>query len=153
MNTSEEKPNKQSEEALKDYPKPSGYSELNFAGLKFYYRSEEVDYSDMDKKNAYRFEKYGFVYDHDISDSLMVYKSKEGEKALVIYIAVPTFDEGDREWDSYKKLYLLPDTGKITAFICRGGYKLAKVMVYEDVWWANAKTETLLKSTELFDCV
>lgn len=153
MKIFEEMPNKQRDDALKAYPKPEGYSELNFEGLKFYYSSEEMDYSAFDKQNFHRFDKYDFVYERDITDSVMAFKNKEGRTALVLHTSVPTFDDADYEWNSYRKLYLLPETGRITAFLCCGGYKLAKVFAYEDVWWADEKTEKLLKSTDLFDCV
>lgn len=121
-----------------------GYKELTFDGLKFYYRREDIDYVAHGHQGPCRFEKYGFEYDHDIADSRMIFKNKAGVKALVIRVSVPTFDSGDREWDSYRKLFLIPEANSMIGFMVYGGYNIAKVVAYMDVHCADKKTKSLL---------
>ena len=68
----------------------------------------------------------------------------------MIYVSVPVFDSGDREFDSYRKLFLIPGEGKITGVMVCGGYRIAKVLTYRNIRPADDKTEKLLKSTNIF---
>lgn len=74
----------------------------------------------------------------------MIFRDKTGKKALVIHVSVPTFDSGDREWDSYRKLFLIPEANGMTGFMVHGGYKVAKVVAYKGVRCADEKTENLM---------
>lgn len=121
-----------------------GYSEMTFEGLKFYYRRKSVDYAALSNQGPCQFQKYGFEYDHNITDTWMIFKNKAGKKALVIHVSVPTFDYGDREWDSYRKLFLIPESGSMTGFMICGGYKIAKIFAYQDIHCADKKTKKLL---------
>lgn len=122
----------------------SGYSEMTFEDLKFYYRYKSIDYEAHSNQGPCRFEKYGFEYDHDITDNQMIFKNKAGKKALVIYVSVPTFDYGDREWDSYRKLFLIPESDGMVGFMICGGYKIAKIFAYKDIHCVDEKTEKLM---------
>lgn len=126
------------------FAKTGKYKEMTFDGLKFYYRNENVDYTANGHQGLERFKKYGFEYDHNITDSRMIFRNKAGKKALVIHVSVPTFDFGDREWDSYRKLFLIPETGGMIGFMICGGYEVAKIIAYEGVRCADEKTESLL---------
>lgn len=129
---------------VKVYPKPVGYKEMVYEGLKFYYQDENVDYTAYDHQDTSQLKSYGFEYDHDITDSQSIYKNKAGKKALVIYVSVPTFDSADRQWDSYRKLFLIPEEGGMTGFMVSGGYEIAKILAYRDMRYADDKTEKLL---------
>ena len=129
---------------VKVYPKPIGYKEMAFNGLKFYYCDEKVDYTSHDPQGTSQLENYGFEHDHDITDSQRIYKNKAGKRALVVYVSVPTFDSGDREWDSYKKLFLISEKDGMRGFLVSGGYKIAQILAYEDIRYADDKTESLL---------
>lgn len=118
---------------------------MTFDGLKFNYRSEDVDYVAHGQQGPCRFQKYGFEHDHNITDTRMIFKNKTGKKALVIHVSVPTFDYGDREWDSFRKLFLIPEAGGMTGFMICGGYKIAKIIAYKDIHCADEKTERLLE--------
>lgn len=126
------------------FAKMKKYKEMTFDDLKFYYRNENVDYTVNGHQGPNRFKKYGFEHDHSITDSRMIFRNKAGKKALVIHVSVPTFDLGDREWDSYRKLFLIPEAGGMTGFMICGGYEVAKIIAYEDVRCADKKTESLL---------
>ena len=121
-----------------------GYSKMTFDDLKFYYRSKNVDYEAYGNQGPCRFQEYGFEYDHNITDTWMIFKNKAGKKALVIYVSVPTFDYGDREWDSYRKLFLIPESDSMIGFLIRGGYEIAEILTYQDIHCADKKTERLL---------
>ena len=120
------------------------YSEMTFDDLKFYYRSKNVDYEAYGNQSPCRFQEYGFEFDHNITDTWMIFKNKAGKKALVIYVSVPTFDYGDREWDSYRKLFLIPESDSMTGFMICGGYEIAEIIVYKDIHYADKKTKRLL---------
>ena len=126
------------------FAQQSRYSEMTFDDLKFYYCSKNVDYAAYGNQNPCQFQKYGFEYDCNITDTWMIFKNKAGKKALVIDVSVPTFDYGDREWDSYRKLFLIPASDSITGFLIRGGYKIAEIIVYKDIYCADKKTKRLL---------
>lgn len=122
----------------------SGYSEMTFDGLKFYYHNKNVDYAAHSSQGPCQFQKYGFEYDHNITDTWMIYKNKAGKKALAIYVSVPTFDYGDREWDSYRKLFLIPESDSMTGFLICGGYNIAEILTYQDIHCADKKMKRLL---------
>ena len=132
-------------DAMKVYQKLGGYKELTLDGLTFYYREEKVDYEAMHNKGPNQFENYDFEHDRDVTDSWRIFRNKAGKKALVIRVSVPTFDFGDREWDSYRKLFLIPEEDGMNGFLVCGGYRIAKVLAYEDVHYADEKTERLLQ--------
>lgn len=120
------------------------HKEMTFDGLKFCYRCEEVDYTAHDKQDSSQFKKYGFEHDHNITDSRMIFRNKAGQMALAIYVSVPTFDSGDREWDSYRKLFLVPEADGMTGYMVCGGYKIARIIAYQDIRCADEKTERFL---------
>lgn len=121
------------------------YKKMTFDDLKFYYRYEDVDYAAHGPQGPCRFQKYGFEYDHNITDTRMIFKSKTGKKALVIHVSVPTFDSGDREWDSYRKLFLISESNSMIGFMICGGYNVAKIIAYKDIYCANERIEKLLE--------
>lgn len=132
--------------ALKKYQKPDGFDDLPFAGMKFFYRAEH----EIPVSSGLPYGLVDFKYEYDFTDSQMVYKNKDGRRALRLFISVPTFDSGDREWDSYRKLFLIPEDGKVTGVLIRGGSKIAKILTYSDIQWADEKTERTLMSTGIF---
>lgn len=60
-----------------------------------------------------------------------------GNKALYCYREIPTFDPADREWDSWIKEYLMYDGKQVNLAVCRGGYKIARLTVYEELLEAD----------------
>lgn len=118
---------------------------MTFAGSKFYYLLQYTDYSAHGIPGPDRFRKYGFEYHRDLGGSRSLYRGKSEEKALVIYVSVPTFDSGDREWDSYRKLFLIPKRNGIAGYMVSGGYNIAKVTAYKGLYCADAEIKSLLK--------
>lgn len=121
------------------------YRKMTFDGSKYYYLFQYVDYMAHGASGPDQFQKYGFEYDRDIGDFRSIYKNKSGEKALVIRVSVPTFDSGDREWDSYRKLFLIPKGNEIEGYMVCGGYHIAEVVAYKGICCADKEIKKLLK--------
>lgn len=57
----------------------------------------------------------------------------------------PTFDSGDREWDSAEIEYLMFDGKDIHLIIMRGGYRIAYLIFYEKLLTADARMKPIFK--------
>jgi len=134
----------------KDYPLQTGYKEMTFNGLKLHYLSEEIDFENMGNRGKCQFEKMKLEYKRDISDNISIYENTEGLKAIRLFQSIPTFDSGDREWDSYRKLFLVPTTDGIAGFMVAGGYNIAWIHYYPDIRWGNEKTKKMMEHTGVF---
>lgn len=64
---------------------------------------------------------------------MIVYKDRYGNPVLGFYWSVPTFDSGDREWDSWGAAFLINYGRNIDAVVCSGGYHLAELEVYRQL--------------------
>ena len=62
----------------------------------------------------------------------------DGKNFLYQCEDVPTFDSGDREWDSSKDTAIYFDE-VITAIECKYGYKIPRIKIYFDLKAADAK--------------
>lgn len=74
----------------------------------------------------------------EITQNVHIVTDTYGEKVLKCYTQIPTFDSGDREWDSKKVEFLLFDGKNIHLVIMRGGYRIAGLIFYETLISANA---------------
>lgn len=54
----------------------------------------------------------------------------DGTKFYFSYESIPTFDSGDREWDSMSHLAVYADDEGINMIHCRHGYAIPKIKVY-----------------------
>lgn len=68
-----------------------------------------------------------------------------GEKVLRTYEQIPTFDSGDREWDSMELEYLFFDGKHIHLVVMRGGYRIAKLTFYEKLLSADARMKPVFE--------
>lgn len=66
-----------------------------------------------------------------------VKQDRFGDKTIYEYVSVPTFDSGDREWDSYRKNVLIYDGENIDVIAFKGGYKLSQIEVYKKLTVAD----------------
>lgn len=82
----------------------------------------------------------------EISEAVKIYQSADGQAVLYLYESVPTFDAGDREYDSYKELYIFVDRPEPEALMVRGGYRLGSVFHYTGFQGLNPETQELLDS-------
>lgn len=82
----------------------------------------------------------------EVSKAIKIYQSADGQAVLYLYESVPTFDAGDREYDSYKELYIFVDRPELEALMVRGGYRLGSVFHYAGLQGMDPKTKELLDS-------
>lgn len=61
---------------------------------------------------------------------------------LVIYTSIPTFDSGDREWDSRILEFLIFDGQAVSLVVLRGGYHIAHLTFYETLLSADCRLKT-----------
>lgn len=77
-----------------------------------------------------------------------------GEKVLRTYKQIPTFDSGDREWDSMELEYLFFDGKHIHLVVMRGGYRIAKLTFYEKLLRADVRMKPIFERLGwTMDCV
>ena len=66
----------------------------------------------------------------EITDDVDIREDEYHHRVLHCYTSIPTFDSGDREWDSAIDEYLMFDGKDVNLVYCRGGYRIAKMEVY-----------------------
>lgn len=71
-----------------------------------------------------------------------------GEKVLRTYKEIPTFDSGDREWDSTELEYLFFDGKHIHLVVMRGGYRIAKLTFYEKLLTADTRIKSIFEKLD-----
>lgn len=79
----------------------------------------------------------------DISPDVTLHRDAWGEQALCAYTQIPTFDSGDREWDSKKLEILFFDGKEINMVVLRGGYKISKLIFYSGLQGADSRFQGL----------
>ena len=80
-----------------------------------------------------------------LSDKVSVNKDSYGYKVLHTYTQVPTFDSGDREWDSAIHEFLMFDGRDINLVKCRRGFKIASITIYGKLISATENSRTWLE--------
>ena len=81
----------------------------------------------------------------EISRNVFLTADAYGEKVLRTYTQIPTFDSGDREWDSMELEYLFFDGKHIHLVVMRGGYRIAKLTFYEQLLSADMGLKPLFE--------
>lgn len=66
-------------------------------------------------------------------DRISVYKDDYGNKVILLIQDIPCFDSGDREYDSAHLLYLFHNNGQIHALYCGEGYRIATLILFENI--------------------
>lgn len=61
---------------------------------------------------------------------------------LVSYTSIPTFDSGDREWDSRILEFLIFDGQTVSLVVLRGGHYIAHLTFYETLLSADCRLKT-----------
>lgn len=80
-------------------------------------------------------------YDRDVKKFL----DENGCEVLSIYESIPTFDSGDREWNSYQRIYIIREKNSYAGIYLTGGYRLADVKLYSGIDAGDEKTKNLLE--------
>ncbi len=77
---------------------------------------------------------------HDIEEQycgtdIAIFESTKYKTIVRLSLSIPTFDLGDREYDSWHDLFLLQEhSGIIRAVYCKGGYRIAHIEGYAQVY-------------------
>ena len=73
------------------------------------------------------------------------YVDENGRTVFRLLERVPTFDSSDREYNSYKMIFIFQENGKTNGIYLRGGYRLAQAMEYTDLVCADEKTSEIIE--------
>ena len=115
----------------KPFAGPCLYRKLSFDTLTFRYSAKAAFFQ---SKTAYDdFTSLNIEYVRDLQRHIYLYQDKN-KRAVVGFIKeVLTFDSADREWDSYRGLYIVKEGSTFQGFLVAGGYKIASVSEYKDI--------------------
>ena len=81
----------------------------------------------------------------ELTKNISIGMDQFGEKVLRIHYSIPTFDSGDRQWDSKRQLYLMCDGKDIHLVIMNGGYQIARLTFFEKLLTADARMKPLFE--------
>ena len=107
------------------------YKDTGLSGYRYVFNGRS--YEDYHSLTVEKVEK--------LSEYVSIYKDAYGDKVLRIYEEIPTFDAGDREWDSEIMRYLFFDGKEIHMMIMRAGYKIQYLAFYETLVYAESGME------------
>lgn len=101
-------------------------------GFMFSSRSMKVDKGDIDDFTSGVRQNIDEKYN---GTDIVLFESKKYRRILRLSLSIPTFDSGDREYDSRHDLYLLQENDRtLRAVYCTCGYRIAKVEGYARVY-------------------
>lgn len=80
-----------------------------------------------------------------LSENISIARDTFGSLVLRRYTEIPTFDSGDREWDSEEFEYLMFDGQDIHLIIMRGGYHIAHLIFFEKLLTADARMKPIFE--------
>lgn len=80
-----------------------------------------------------------------LSDNVSIARDTFGDMVLRRRTEIPTFDSGDREWDSAEIEYLMFDGKDIHLIVMRGGYHIAHLIFFEKLLTADARMKPIFK--------
>lgn len=86
------------------------------------YRLNKMLYTDEESFHKIELEK--------LAEDVSINKDSYGRKVLYVHTSVPTFDSGDREWDSAINEYLMFDGRNVNLVKCHRGYRIASITIY-----------------------
>lgn len=135
------------------------YSENKFSFQEFSFQYARVSYPDFSARKStfmignavLRISSFQKKLLSSIENRIELYRDITGGTVLSLYEDVPTFDSGDREYDSYKYFIVVPHDGFLTGIYLNGGYQLARVCVYEDIHFGDGRTKYILNALGIRD--
>lgn len=80
-----------------------------------------------------------------LSDNVSIARDAFGDMVLRRRTEIPTFDSGDREWDSTELEFLMFDGKDIHLIVLRGGYSIAYLTFYEKLLTADARMKPIFE--------
>ena len=117
---------------------------------------ESPDYSTEYSVNEHKYIGYQTLQNEKVGtseekygcdcDRISVYKDDYGNKVILLIHDIPCFDSGDREYDRYHLLYFFHNKGRIHALYCGEGYRIAKLILFENIKLSGMRLKQYLKS-------
>ena len=83
--------------------------------------------------------------EEDIAKNVQIVTDVYGEKVLKTYTQIPTFDSGDREWDSKRLEFLFFDGKNIHLVLLKGGYRIASLTFYKNLLSADVRMKPVFE--------
>ena len=80
-----------------------------------------------------------------LSDNVSIARDTFGDMVLRKRTEIPTFDSGDREWDSAELEFLMFDGKDIHLIVLRGGYHIAHLIFFEKLLTADARMKPIFE--------
>ncbi|MBR3949526.1 MAG: hypothetical protein IKJ84_02510 [Oscillospiraceae bacterium] len=80
-----------------------------------------------------------------LSDNVSIARDTFGDMVLRRRTEIPTFDSGDREWDSTELEYLMFDGKEIHLIVLRGGYHIAHLIFFEKLLTADVRMKPIFE--------
>ena len=80
-----------------------------------------------------------------LSDNVSIARDTFGDMVLRRRTEIPTFDSGDREWDSTELEFVMFDGKDIHLIVMRGGYSIAHLIFYEKLLNADARMKPIFE--------
>lgn len=122
--------------------------ELTIGGCKFYYVKENRifydDYSFKMNGQSCTADYFKKVLIKELYENVSIYLDEQNRTVLCIHESIPIFDSGDRQWNSYKEIYLFRENGILTGIYLTGGYHLAAVKKFIKMETTDEKTKQML---------
>lgn len=80
-----------------------------------------------------------------LSDNVSIARDTFGDMVLRRRTEIPTFDSGDREWDSTELEFLMFDGKDIHLIVLRGGYHIAYLIFFEKLLTADSRMKPIFE--------
>ncbi len=80
-----------------------------------------------------------------LSDNVSIARDTFGDMVLRRRTEIPTFDSGDREWDSTELEFLMFDGKDIHLIVLRGGYRIAHLIFFEKLLTADVRMRPIFE--------
>ena len=80
-----------------------------------------------------------------LSDNASIARDAFGDMVLRRRTEIPTFDSGDRDWDSVEIEYLFFDGKDIHLIVLRGGYHIAYLIFFEKLLTADSRMKPIFE--------
>ena len=80
-----------------------------------------------------------------LSDNVSIARDTFGDMVLRRRTEIPTFDSGDREWDSTELEFLMFDGKDIHLIVLRGGYHIAYLIFFEKLLTADSRMKSIFE--------
>lgn len=138
-----------------DEPKPYFMNQSPDGSSRRFYLAFETRCKNKHAGNGYIYSLNGKTYrdvaslwnepGEELSKNVQIGTDVYGHHVLRTYTQIPTFDSGDREWDSEELEFLMFDGKDMNLIVMRGGYRIASLTFYEKLLSADMRLKPLFE--------